>query len=275
MIFPQDYKTVGIAREERPKDPIYFATEYLISYGDGISLHKVQRLSPGTGFMRPAFLEPLAQGGEIVEYPAKIDTRNRAKLIQIASNLCHDGVNTVIFKGPDEHVTFIHQPDLDAIREIEVLDVSPPDPPWLVYVLERLEECGVIGDLTVKFRHRILDLRTHRGEMVYFPCKASGLGRSLDCDKVAEPRPKIVGCEISKEIFKETYPAKEFDFKNICPVSGGVFAPTGPFITRCCKSERRGPTAINGHPGVVVHWGDGPYQVAEAIRCLVGNLLQR
>lgn len=272
MIFPEDYKQIGVSREPRHGDPVYFATRYLISYdGSGISIYRVE--SEGEGFMRRAkHLELLSSGNEIVEYPEIVNTRNRALLIRLAADLCKGEVNTVIFRGPDEHVTFVHDPDPGAITEIEVLDVQPPEPPWLVYVIEGLEKCGVIGDLTVSFKPRVLDLRSFRERSVYFPCRASGLGRSLDADRVTDPVPKIVGCEISREIFRAVYGEREHEFTNICPVSGDLLIPEGPFITRCCRSERRGLIRLHGHPGVVVHWGDGPHQIEEALRMLAGSI---
>jgi hypothetical protein len=268
MIFPDDYKLVGIKDNERPGESIYFSTEYLISR-DGPKLYQVT--SRGEGFMREVEkLEPISSGPEIVEYQEKVDTRNRALLIELASGLCHNGVKTVIFQGPDEHITFVHEPDLNQILTIEILDVSPPNPPWLVYVIERLESCGILGDLMVKFKHTVLDLREFECQGVYYPCRASGLGRSLDSDRVVHDRPRIVGCEVSREIFLSTNPGKEHEFVNICPSQSQE--PEGPFITRCCRSERRGLTKRGGYLGVVVHWGDGPYQISEALRCLVKAL---
>ncbi|HPJ83343.1 MAG TPA: hypothetical protein PLY09_01110 [Methanothrix sp.] len=272
MIFPEDYKYVGTATEARPGDPIYFSTRYLIHFADEITIYGVET-EPGRGFMRQVkSMEPFASGDTILEYQEKIDTRNRTNLIELASTLCKDGVNTVIFRGPDEHVTFVHEPDLSAITEIEILDVVPPRPSWLVYVIENLERSGVLGDLTLKFRERVLDLRRYDADDVYFPCTASGLGRSLDSDRVEIDDPLIVGCEVSREVFKGMYPGKEHRFLNTCPLSNDLLAPKGPFITRCCKSERRGITRLGGHTGVVVHWGDGAPKIAEAIRCLAEEL---
>ncbi|MDI9617319.1 MAG: hypothetical protein QFX31_08150 [Methanothrix sp.] len=272
LIFPEDYKQIGISREPRRGDPVYFATRYLISYeGSSTCIYRVE--SDGEGFMRRARdVELISSGDEIVEYPEIVNTRNRARLIRLAMDLCRGSVNTVIFRGPDEHVTFVHDPDPGAITEIEILDVKPPEPPWLVYVIEKLEECGVIGDLTMSFRPRVLDLRSFREDDVYFPCRASGLGRSLDADRVTSPVPKIVGCEVSREIFRAVYGEREHIFTNICPVSGDLLVPEGPFITRCCRSERRGLIRLHGHPGVVVHWGDGPHQIEQALRMLAGSL---
>ncbi len=273
MIFPLEYKFVGIKDHEHRGEPVYFATEYLISR-DGPILYRVE--SRGSGFMREVTsLVPLACGSEIVFYPDAVDTRNRALLIELAKGICRGGkASTVVFKGPDEHITFVKDPDPAAILRIDVLDVSPPDPPWLIHVLGRLEACGMLGDLTIRLVPKILDLRSVSGEGVYYPCRASGLEPSLDADPVTDSHPRIVGCEVSREIFLCTNPGKEYDFVNICPLycKEEIMMPTRPFITRCCRSERRGLTEKCGQQGVVVHWGDGPEKIAEAIRCLVEHL---
>ena len=273
MIFPKDYKFVGIKDQERRGDPVYFSTEYLLSR-EGPSLYHVK--SRGSGFMREVTeLEPIASGQEIIFYPDIVDTRNRAQLIELAEGVCRSTrANTVVFQGPDEHITFVKDPDPTQILTIEILDVSPPDPPWLVHVLRNLESCGILGDLTVRFMPRILDLRRFDCDCVYYPCRASGLGRSLDTDYVVHEHPRIVGCDVSREIFLANNPGKDFEFVNICPLHSpqAVFEPKGPFITRCCRSEQRGIKSKNGQPGMVVHWGDGPDRIAEAVRCLVQDL---
>ncbi|MGB3921061.1 DUF7714 family protein [Methanothrix sp.] len=273
MIFPDNYKFVGIKDREERGAPIYFSTQYLISR-DGPRLYAVK--SNGSGFMREAEeTELIASGEEIAFYPQRVDTRNRTLLIDLASEITRMGkANTVVFQGPDEHITFVKDPDPGQVLKIEVLDVSPPDPPWLVSALRGLEECGVLGDLMVRFVPRTLDLKSFDCPTVYYPCRAGGLGRSLDCDPVIHHRPRIVGCEVSREIFLASNPGKEYEFINVCPLHcrEEELQPQGPFITRCCRSERRGRTERCGQPGVVVHWGDGPWEIAEAVRCLVRDL---
>ncbi|MCX6669190.1 MAG: hypothetical protein NTV25_05200, partial [Methanothrix sp.] len=137
MIFPDEYKLVGIKDEERRGDPVYFSTQFLISR-QGPRLYRVR--SRGAGFMREVEdLELLAFGSEIAFYPERVDTRNRALLIDLADEIRRASrANTVVFQGPDEHITFVKDPDIGKILTIEVLDVSPPDPPWLVHVLRGL-----------------------------------------------------------------------------------------------------------------------------------------
>ncbi len=293
MIFPEDYKQVGVKDSERQGDPIYFSTKYLLSL-DGPSLYSVK--SRGEGFLREAEeLVLLASGRQIRFYDEKTDTRNRAHLIDLAAEICGKGidrgegraasgqaaaleedspVNTVVFQGADEHITFVKDPDPSQVLAIEVMDVSPPDPPWLLYTLSRLEDCGLLGDLMVRFVPKVLDLRAFEGEGVYFPCRAAGLGRSLDCDELVHDRPKIVGCEVSREIYLARHPGSEHDFVNICPLKSrdSAFQPERPFLTRCCRSERKGPVEKNGQPGMAVHWGDGPWEIALAVRQLASAL---
>ncbi len=273
MIFPDDYKLVGIKDRERRGESVYFATQYLISREGPVLYHVTSR---GSGFMREVVeLEPIASGQEIVFYPDIVDTRNRASLVELADEVCKSlKANTVVFGGQDEHITFVKDPDPASILTIEVLDVSPPNPPWLLHVLAGLEACGILGDLMVRFVPHVLDLRRFDCDCVYYPCRASGLGRSLDTDRVVHEHPRIVGCTVSREIFLANNPGKDFEFINICPLQSldPIFEPKGPFITRCCRSECRGKTTKNGQPGMVVHWGDGAHKIAEAVRCLVQDL---
>jgi len=273
MIFPDDYKFVGIKDRERRGESVYFATQYLISREGPVLYHVTSR---GSGFMREVVeLEQIASGQDIVFYPDIVDTRNRTRLIELADEICKRlKANTVVFGGQDEHITFVKDPEPTAILAIEVLDVSPPHPPWLLHVLAGLEACGILGDLMVRFVPHVMDLRRFDCDCVYYPCRASGLGRSLDTDRVVHEHPRIVGCTVSREIFLANNPGKDFEFINICPLqsSDPIFEPRGPFITRCCRSECRGKTTKNGQTGMVVHWGDGAHKIAEAVRCLVQDL---
>jgi len=274
MIFPEDYKQVGIKDGERRGDPVYFSTRYLISR-DGPRLYAVK--SRGEGFLREVeALELLASGSEIAFYGERVDTRNRTLLTDLAAEICSSGlgeaVSTVVFQGPDEHITFVKDPDPSRVAGHRCPGCLSPDPPWLLHALGRLEGCGLLGDLMVRFVPSVLDISCYEGEGVYYPCRAAGLGRSLDSDAVVHEHPQIVGCEVSREIFLAGHHGMQYDFVNICPLtsSHAAFSPHRPFLTRCCRSERRGPVEKNGQPGMAVHWGDGPWEIALAVRQLVG-----
>lgn len=124
MIFPDNYKFVGIKDREERGSKIYFSTQYLISR-DGPSLYYVK--SNGSGFMREVEeLERIASGQQIAFCSQRVDTRNRTLLVDLAYEITSEGrANTVVFQGQDEHITFVKDPDPGQILAIEVMDVSP------------------------------------------------------------------------------------------------------------------------------------------------------
>jgi len=281
MIFPDEYKHVGVTKAlpASIEQPIYFLTEYLIEEREnpdtGSPEYAVYHVKKsGDGLLRKVeALELIASGAEVVRCARELNIKDRSLLIETAAKLCTGRVNTVIFTGVDRHVTIVHDPDPSGILEIEILDVAPPEPAWLLQVVRRLEASGIFGDLQVRFTEKIIDLRQFEGENTVFPCSASGLkGKCLDSDILTEDGHLLVGCEISKTLFEMRFPELEYAFVNICPFKSEVVVPSKPFITRCCRSEKSGLVKISGFEGAVVHWGASEYQVAEAVRSLVKGL---
>lgn len=283
MIFPDEYKHVGMTKSFCPgtEEPIYFLTDYLIAEqenpqtgGFEYAVYHVKKT--GEGLLRKVeALKTIASGEEVVKYSKELNIKDRALLIETAKKLCTGKVNTVIFTGVDKHVTFVHDPDLSSILELEILDVAPPYPSWLSLVVRRLEASGIFGDLQLKFTEKVIDLKCFEGKNTVFPCSASGLkGKCLDSDLLMENGHLLVGCEISRTLFEMRFPKLEYSFVNICPFKSEIVVPSKPFITRCCRSENSGLVTISGFDGAVVHWGASEYQVAEAIRKLVNSLKQ-
>lgn len=279
MIFPLEYKHVGYSRELDDRDDrrIYFLTKYLIVEHCDKSYSLYRAVHQGNDLLRDVTsLEELASGEEITRYHRELNIKDRRDLIETASLLCKEKINTVIFTGIDKHLTFVHKPDLSAILDIEIVDVVPPGPSWLASVVHRLEKSGIFGDLTVRFTEKLTDLRKFQGENTVFPCSSSGLeGKCLDCDVVEEDGALLVGCEISRSLFESRFPGLEYSFVNICPFTSDIFRPEKPFITRCCRSEKSGIVTINGIRGVVVHWGASEFDVAKAIWDLVADINER
>lgn len=280
MIFPDEYKYIGVTDtlpEYTENNSIYFLTEYLIveqqkDDGKQFSLYKMQKSGEGL-IQKVESFEKLASGNQIIEYDRKLNIKNRTLLIETAAELCKGETNTVIFTGIDNHITFVHKPDLSQILEIEVVDVVPPKPSWLSYIIDKLEESELFGDFTVKFSKNLIDLKQFEGENTVFPCTVSGLrGKYLDSDTITQNNPLLVGCEISKTIFELRFPELTYSQINICPFNSDVFTPTKPFIARCCRSEKSGLTTINGVDGVIVHWGASEFDVAEAVKTLIQHI---
>ncbi len=273
MIFPADYKGVGVTRTdptERIGCPIYFATEYLIAdLSSGYTIYKVK--SEGEGLLRKLFsLEIIANRDQIKKFEDKLDSHDRTKLIESAIPLCRGKVNTVIFEGMDKHITFVQEPSLHEVMEIEIIDIIPPEPPWLAFAIQRLVKSGILGELNTRFTTKLIDLRSFEGENMVFPCYASELkGKYLDTDTDIEDNSTLVGCDISKQIFDIRFPNLSYKHINMCPLKTELYTPTKPFITRCCQSKKSGMVNINGIDGAVVHWGASEFDIVDAIRTLV------
>ncbi|MCX9085346.1 MAG: hypothetical protein OIN87_11190 [Candidatus Methanoperedens sp.] len=273
MIFPADYKSVGMTRTDpagRIGGPIYFTTDYLIAkLPSGFQIYGVK--SEGEGLLRTLVsLVLIAKGKEIIQFDEKIDSHDRTRLIESAIPLCNGIVNTVIFEGLDRHTTFIQHPSLHEVMEVEIIDIAPPEPPWLAFAIERLVKSGILGELNVRFTTKLIDLRQFEGEKMVFPCYASELkGKHLDTDTDIEDNSTLVGCDISKQIFELRFPDLTYKHINMCPLKTELYLPTKPFITRCCQSKKSGMINLNGIDGAVVHWGASEYDIVDAIRMLV------
>ena len=232
----------------------------------------------GTGFIRNVtMLIKMASVDETIVYNTEIDLTNRTLLIEMASDFCNSKINTVVFRGPDKHMTFVHKPDCSVIKTIEVFDTIPPENPWLWFNIERLEKIGVFGELQLKFKLRLLDLREFEdpNAFVIFPCKVSGLnGFFLDSVSDIDYKKdiRLVGCDISKKTFEAVFSQnklKKYKFINVCPQKQDF---KRPFIVRCCQKEKSGIVTINGVKGVSVHWGATPLEIIEAVKLLASEL---
>jgi hypothetical protein len=276
MIFPLDYKSVGVTRTD-PIDrigcPIYFTTEYIVAdLPSGYKIYGAK--SEGEGLIRKLVsLKLIAKGNQIKVFWEKLDSHDRTRLIESSISLCKGVVNTVIFEGMDRHITFVQDPTLHEVIEIEIIDIAPPEPPWLISAIQRLVGSGILGELNVRFTPKLIDLRQFEGEKIVFPCHASELkGKYLDTDIDIEDNSELVGCDISKQIFELRFPALTYRHINMCPLKAEIYMPTKPFITRCCQSKKSGMVQINGIEGAVVHWGASEYDIVDAIRMLAAVL---
>ena len=272
MIFPQDYKYVGVS-DHIPEvgDPIYFSTRFIIVKDKMEVPYQIYTVkSCGEGLIRRiTSIKLLADQDEITVLDEPLESCNNGVLVEVAERLCSGKINTVVLTGIDKHTTFIHKPDTSKLFEIEVIDITPPNPPWLAQTVRRLHAAGVWSRLPVRFTEKIVDLRQFEGRDTMFPCRSSDLrGEYLDAATTAPDETILVGCEISLQIFNLQFPGRLKEHINTCPLREELYTPTKPFITRCCQSERTGEITLNGIRGMVVHWGASEYDVIEAVRNL-------
>ena len=276
MIFPDHCRFVGVRGcadeycEPKIGDKIYFSSKYQITfYNKKVAIYEVE--SEGEGLIKEVkAVNKIAGFNNTLIYDKKVDIFNRRKLIQETVHLCNKTITTVVYQGFDEHWTFVHEPDLTCLNEVEIFDISPPDPPYLVTILERLDDAGVFGDLSVSFKPRVLDLRQFTEATIY-PCAASGVSsNTLDArDVKLSNKNVLVGCDISREVLEQRYHGAKFHHINICPTK--TITPNTTFIAKCCKTERSGPITLNGQKGFIVHWGANTIDVVSAVRYLFNN----
>lgn len=289
MIFPNEYKTIGwteYGKTASASDKVYFLSQYILEKTDaGYNLYEIGH--QGSGFLRePVRSKRVANEDEILICPEELNIKNRAFLIEAAARLIsaenerrnsgQTPATTVVFKGFDKHLTFVKDPDVSEISEIEVIDVFPPEPPWLLNCVERLDAANLFGDLQIKFISKTVDLSVYQGDKTIYPCRSSGLaGKFLDSDILDENEIgwTLVGCDTSRKIIQQLYPNLKYDFIDMCPMRSALTKPEKPFVMRCCKSENAEKIVqINGQIGIVVHWGAGEWQIAQSIRKLAFEL---
>ncbi|MGD0171533.1 MAG: hypothetical protein ABSB81_05365 [Halobacteriota archaeon] len=277
MIFPDHCKEVAVREcDDKTSAPtagehIYFSSRYVLLFWQGkVEVYELEL--QGNSLIRTiSKANRIAGFAETLVYRRKIDIFNRSKLIAVATRLCKPPIKTVVFQGFDLHWTFVCDPDLTSVTEIEVFDVSPPDPPYLITLIKKLNSAGIFGDLSVRFTPVIQDLRRARAATIY-PCSASGIGSNClnNRDIQVGEHAVLLGCDISKQVLEARVHGLEFEHVNICPTK--TIRPSKPFIVKCCKSARVGPTELLGQKGYVVHWGANPYEVASAVRDLANAI---
>lgn len=256
MIFPEECKVVGYARGRPCGERVYFLTKYLIRPCEGG--HEVLSIETeeGTGLMRTLrSTGVLAAAGEVCLYPAPVCIHDRYRLVRLAAE---SGKRCTIFRGEDEHITFVLDPDPEQFLAVHVYDVSPPAPS-LSGAIKSLEACGAFGELGVRFEHHIRDISDTGAEV--FPCRAAGFPVTLDSDPMHGGE-RIAGCRTGAELYRECY-GDEFSLENICPLEA---VQEEPFIARCCRSEQEGVREIGGRLGAVVHWAAPPGKIVNAVR---------
>jgi len=276
VIFPDHCKDVAVRECDGETSPptagehIYFSSRYVLLFWQGkVAVYELEL--EGNGLIRTiSKAKRIAGFAETLVYRRKIDIFNRSRLIAVATRLCKPPVKAVVYQGFDLHWTFVYDPDLTSVTEIEVFDVSPPDPPYLISLIKKLDRAGIFGDLSVRFTPVIQDLR--RSIATIYPCSASGIGPNClnSRDIHVGEHAVLLGCDISKQVLEARVHGLEFKHVNICPTK--TIRPSKPFIAKCCKSARVGPTELFGQTGYVVHWGANPYEVVSAIRDLANAI---
>jgi hypothetical protein len=258
VIFPVHCKEVGFVTGKPCGDLVYFLTRYMIREERGkYEILEVEQEHGGRGMMRGVdSLRTIAAGEDVVMHPSPVNLHDRTNLLSIARASGH---RCTIFRGIDEHTTFVCDPDPSSLLTLHVYDIVPPPRAHLSATLQELERGGLFGEISVAFLHHVRDIR-EMGADVY-PCRAAGFSRTLDSDAVSEGE-RVAGCMTGAQILKECG-VKNALVEEICPLES---VREEPFIARCCRSEREGVRVFRGRFGGVVHWGATPWTIAETVK---------
>ncbi|MDD1666722.1 MAG: hypothetical protein LUQ23_04235 [Methanomicrobiales archaeon] len=258
MIFPGHCKEVGYVTGKPCGDRVYFLTRYMIrEQNGGYEIIEVVQKPDGRGMMRGgAALRTIAEGRDVVMHPTPVNLHDRTNLINLARDSGH---RCTIFRGLDEHTTFVCDPDPSLLLTLHVYDILPPPMPHLSATIREIETVGLFGELSIAFTHHVRDIREIGADM--YPCRAAGFPRTLDTDPVAKGE-TVAGCMTGAQIVRECG-GKDIILEEICPLE---LVREEPFIARCCRAEREGIRNWKGLYGGVVHWGATPWTIAETVK---------
>jgi len=202
----------------------------------------------------------------LVEDPA-VDTGNPSALAAKALDLGLGVESTLVVRGMDQHVNFIHHPEPAKIR---VIEVTPPDPPKLwrmashVLTYAKLPAIQLVAD---NIELKALAATAPEAEAFLIPCRASG----LDFDRPThflDERPSrqnwtMIACERSRQIHRHFYnddaPCVEMCPRKLVHDDGSLT------LLKCCLLETH--LEIDGNCAVVP-WGADLAQVEEALKQL-------
>jgi hypothetical protein len=256
MIFPRECKEVGYADTKPCGDRVYFLSDYGVrKTRHGHEIVRFHKDPSKTGLMRKVErVEVIVPENETLWYPYRVNLHNRTGLVRLAME---SGTRGTIFRGLDEHITFVIDPDSSISLTIYVYDVIPPLPS-LSYAIREIEAAGMFEEMDVMFSHSLTDVGLVSADV--HPCRAAGFTRTLDADPMHGGE-VVAGCRASVGIFRECY-GENFQLTDICPL---LLVGKEPFITRCCQKDRTGPTTVNGLTGTVVHYGASPPAIYRAV----------
>lgn len=200
-----------------------------------------------------------------------VDTANPSALAAAALRSRAGEHATVVVRGMDEHVNFIHHPRPLRIR---VVDVVPPAPSKLLRMTQQV--LGYADLPAITLHSETIDLRDLARQLpaakaYLIPCRASGLDFTVPTffldERPARQNWTMLACERSCQIHRHFYgeadaPRVDFCPRNLAPSDGS------PTIVKCCLLEDRIEIADQR---AVVPWGASLKHVQAALEALVAE----
>ncbi|MEE2876483.1 MAG: hypothetical protein VX822_01700 [Candidatus Neomarinimicrobiota bacterium] len=195
---------------------------------------------------------------------SKVDTANNTALAAKAKELGLGKESTLVVRGQNDHVNFIHHPNPVRLRVVEVV---PPSPPKLLHMVQHVLTYADLPAIEID-AHQI-DLRDLAGkaenaEAFLVPCRSSGLNFEVPTYFLDEHPNRhnwtLLGCERSCQIHEHFYGDRPTCVE-ICPRV--LTSDNGAFqVIKCCLLEEH--FEMDGHRAVVP-WGANLRQVEHAL----------
>lgn len=260
MIFPKFSKEIGIADEMPYGEKVYFRTRYLIRHTEkGYQIYSVELDHKNSVMHEKESMTLIADTEDCTVHEETVNLYDSTNLIKIALK---SGKRCTIFRGADNHVTFIMDPSEDSLLKVYVYDVTPPYAN-IYENIRLLEKDGVFGELGVEFVNCVLDISKLRTDV--YPCRASGFKKTVDKSHLTGTE-TVAGCETSRLLLSEMYgDAAEFKYRNICPAERALSENRGVFIAKCCQEYRFGLKSTDNVTGYILGWGASPKTIIDAV----------
>jgi hypothetical protein len=198
----------------------------------------------------------------------EVDPGNRTALAAKASEVGLGSEVTLVVRGMDQHVNFIHRPKPIKIR---VVDVTPPHPSKLLRMARKVlsyADLPPIQLVSENIELGELAATAPDAEAYLIPCRASGL--NLDRPTYfLDQRPSredwtMIACERSRQIHEHFY-GDEAPRIEMCPRKLAQ-EDGSPTLVKCCELEDN--IELDGE-WAIVPWGANLGQVEDALKALV------
>ena len=245
----------------------YVRTEYLVlRNGNELAVAKIVKERSDGLFRKIIGVEAVSLPKDTVFVKDhEIDVLSIPALASVQKR--HPG-KTVVIEGMFSYISFVQDMRPVILRAI---DNIPPGPSRLRIMVSTALSSGLVEHpvvpeyVDIDLSKKIKDVRT---EAVIFPCRVSGLKADipyyfLDAAPEIEHEVTIIGCDLSRRIFKTLY-GKDAPFINVCPADA-VPKDGIKTIVRCCGVKEG--YEIEGNTAKVP-WGATVPEVISAVNAL-------
>lgn len=258
-------------RERVEGERAYKLTEYYcVTNGADWAVISVEK-GPGARLLVPIIsVDVLSLPDETVHVTdPSVDTTNPTAMYSV-SRVFPKAIKAVVVQGEFNHLSFVIRDGSEVC--VRVLDVVPPYPSKVAALAERGLACR---PMPVVLEEETIDLRDlaegiDPDAKLLFPCRASGLDLDREVgyldevpDLGEDEGVVLVGCSLSKRIFRERYGRRPTQVITMCPKELAQARDDDRWtLVKCCKEK--GPFGVHGRV-VAIPWSASKGDAAAAL----------